>query len=92
MPTHITRVSPKGQITIPAELRRKLNISAGNSVAVERDGDRLIVRRVGSVVERTSGALSKYRRNPPLTIREEKEAFAHAVADEQAETDRRIGG
>ena len=92
MPTHITRVSPKGQITIPAEFRRELNISAGASVAVERDGDRLIVRQIGSVVELTYGALSKYRRNPPLTIREEKEAFEQAVADEQIETDHRIRG
>jgi AbrB family looped-hinge helix DNA binding protein len=53
-PSYFTRVSRKGQIPIPAELRRDLGIGAGNSVAVERDGDALIVRRIGSVTECTA--------------------------------------
>jgi hypothetical protein len=36
------------------------------------------------VVERTAGALSRYRLTPPLTIEQEKEAFAWAVAEENA--------
>jgi AbrB family looped-hinge helix DNA binding protein len=87
MPTYVTRVSRKGQITIPAELRRDLGISAGDSVAVERNGDTLIVRRAGSATERTYGALSKYRRDPPLTIGEEKDAFAQAIVDDYLESE-----
>jgi hypothetical protein len=37
-----------------------------------------------SVVERTAGALSRYRLTPPLTIEQENEAFAWAVAEENA--------
>jgi AbrB family looped-hinge helix DNA binding protein len=55
MPAYITRLTQRGQITIPAELRRDGGIEAGGSVAVERDGDTLIVRRIGSVTEWTAG-------------------------------------
>lgn len=91
MPTYVTRVTRKGQMTIPVEFRRDLGIDAGDSVAVERDGDTLVLRRTGSMTERTYGALAKYRRNPPLTAEEERALFEQAVADEQVETDRRIG-
>lgn len=40
-----------------------------------------------SVAVRTAGALRKYRRFPPLTIRQEKEAFAQAVAEENSRPD-----
>ena len=40
-----------------------------------------------SVVMRTAGALRRYRRFPPLTVRKEKEAFAQAVADENSRVD-----
>lgn len=91
MPTYVTRVTRKGQMTIPVEFRRDLGIDAGDSVAVERDGDTLVLRRTGSMTERTYGTLAKYRRNPPLTAEEERALFEQAVADEQVETDRRIG-
>ncbi|MBX3071055.1 MAG: AbrB/MazE/SpoVT family DNA-binding domain-containing protein [Thermomicrobiales bacterium] len=82
----------KGQVTVPIEFRRELGIDEGDSVAFERAGDALIVRPVGSVVERTRGALAKYAKHPPLTAEEERAAFEQAVADEQVETDERIRG
>lgn len=40
-----------------------------------------------SVTARTAGAARKYGRYPPLTPREEKEAFAQAVAEENSRSD-----
>jgi bifunctional DNA-binding transcriptional regulator/antitoxin component of YhaV-PrlF toxin-antitoxin module len=76
-------------MTIPIEFRRELGIEEGDSVAIERNGNTLVVRRTGSVVERTKGALSKYRKDPPLSIEEEKEAFAQAIVDDYLESEAR---
>ena len=39
------RVTEKGQITIPKELRDELGIGAGTEVEVERAGDAVLVRK-----------------------------------------------
>lgn len=39
------RVSEKGQITIPKELRDALGIGAGTEVEFERDRDAIVVRK-----------------------------------------------
>lgn len=39
------RVTEKGQITIPKELRDALGIGAGSEVDFERKGDTLVVRK-----------------------------------------------
>jgi antitoxin PrlF len=40
------RVTEKGQVTIPKELRDTLGIGAGTEVEFERDGDTIVVRKV----------------------------------------------
>lgn len=40
------RVSEKGQVTIPKELREALGIGAGTQVAFERADDAIVVRKV----------------------------------------------
>ncbi len=39
------RVTEKGQVTIPKELRDALGIGAGTEVEFERDGSSLVVRK-----------------------------------------------
>ena len=41
-----TIVSSKGQIVIPAELREKLGIKPGTRVAIEQQGDRLVLQPI----------------------------------------------
>lgn len=36
-------VSSKGQLVIPAELRKELGMKAGTGVSIEREGDRLVL-------------------------------------------------
>ena len=78
-------VSKKGQITIPRSIRNALRLTGGDSLAVEQDGERIVLSRVGSYTERTAGALAAYRLATPLTPAEEREAFEQGVADEIAE-------
>ena len=42
-----SKVTSKGQVTIPAEVREKLGISAGDSVVFTVDGDTVTLKRAG---------------------------------------------
>jgi AbrB family looped-hinge helix DNA binding protein len=42
-----SKVTAQGQISIPAEVRRKLGIGAGSILEWEQRGDEMIVRRAG---------------------------------------------
>jgi len=66
------RVTEKGQVTIPKDLRDALGIGAGTEVEFERDDDAVVVRKVKDgptrgrqVVERLRG-----RGDVPLTTDE----------------------
>ncbi len=39
----VSQVSTKGQIVIPAQLREELGLSPGTQVAIEREGDAIIL-------------------------------------------------
>lgn len=55
------KVTEKGQVTIPKELRDRLGIGAGSEVAFERSGDTLVIRKMSNesrgrvLVERLRG-------------------------------------
>jgi antitoxin PrlF len=50
------RVTSKGQITVPREIRRKLGVGAGDRLLFEEDGDGVRVTAV-----REKNAFEKYR-------------------------------
>jgi AbrB family looped-hinge helix DNA binding protein len=82
-------ITRKGQVTIPIEIRRALGFNEGDRVMFIREGNDVRITTAHGVAARTAGMLSAYRREPPLTIREEKEAFVQAVAEEVAASMRR---
>ena len=43
-----SKVTAQGQISVPAEVRRKLGIGPGSVLEWEEDGDTVIIRRVGT--------------------------------------------
>ena len=43
-----SKVTAQGQISVPAEVRRKLGIGPGSVLDWEEDGDRVVVRRAGT--------------------------------------------
>ncbi|MCU1245676.1 MAG: hypothetical protein JWN02_1586 [Acidobacteria bacterium] len=42
-----SKVTAQGQISVPAEIRRKLEIGPGSVLEWEEEGDRVVVRKVG---------------------------------------------
>lgn len=77
-----TTITRKGQITMPIEIRRALNLAEGERLSVEQAGETVLLRRAPSVAERTAGMLAQYGKTPPPTLEAESDAFEQAVADE----------
>lgn len=88
MVTHQATVTRKGQITIPASMRRHLQIEEGDRVEFEEQGDAVVVRRAATmtVTERTAGMLSRYAGAVPLSPAEERDAFERLVAQDVVES------
>ena len=42
-----SKLTAQGQISVPAEIRRKLGLGPGSVMEWEEDGDRVVVRRAG---------------------------------------------
>jgi AbrB family looped-hinge helix DNA binding protein len=82
MATTFHSVTKKGQVTIPIEVRRALDIREGDQVGFMREGDHYILVRPEDVIRRTAGSLADFRLARPLTIEEEDEAYEQGVADQ----------
>lgn len=55
------RVTEKGQVTIPKELRDALGIGAGTEVEFERRNDAIIVRKIDDVPSRGRQVVERLR-------------------------------
>ena len=65
-------VTSKGQVTLPAEARRRLGIHAGTKLEfVVQDDDRMEVVRVGGSVRDLKGSLPKPKRTLSLADMDE---------------------
>ncbi|MGH9834075.1 MAG: AbrB/MazE/SpoVT family DNA-binding domain-containing protein [Blastocatellia bacterium] len=42
-----SKLTAQGQISVPAEVRRKLGIGPGSVLEWEEDGEKVVIRRVG---------------------------------------------
>ena len=77
---HVSRVTTKGQVTIPADIRRLLGVGPHDKVAFVVDEDQVRITPATSVAARTAGML---RSDEPMhSPREEKAAFEDAMAQE----------
>jgi AbrB family looped-hinge helix DNA binding protein len=81
----LTVVTRKGQITLPAEMRRLLGIKQGDKVAVSvedagSEQPRLSLKPVRSVAEMTFGAVRPRKR--PEDFKELRRAFEEGLAQE----------
>jgi AbrB family looped-hinge helix DNA binding protein len=81
-----TSVTRKGQITLPAEIRRLLNVKEGDRIAVSLlapsdDGElKAIIKPVRSVTEMTFGAVPPLKR--PEDFDELRSAFEEGLAQQ----------
>jgi AbrB family looped-hinge helix DNA binding protein len=79
-------VTRKGQITIPAEIRKEMNIKEGDRVIFVRFGNSLELLTPGEIVRRTAGSLRLPEGRRLLSIEDEEEAVAQAIADDVAQS------
>ena len=80
MQEHRSVVTRKGQITIPAEIRRALNIKEGDKVSITLEKGEVKLSRTGSIVAATAGALKSDV--PAPSAEEERKRTEEAIAED----------
>ena len=84
----VTVITRKGRLTVPAEVRKALDLKQGGKIAFElpdKVTGAVAIRRVGSIVDQTFGALASS--SPAITPRRERDMFEEeSAADVETET------
>lgn len=75
-----TRLTRKGQVTIPAEIRARLGLKPRDAVLFTLEDGVVILKPAGSKVARHYGLVTPPPR--PVDVRAEREAFEQGVAEE----------
>lgn len=80
-----SKITSQGQISVPADVRRKLGVGPGSTIEWDEDGDQIVVRRVGKY---TSLDIHKvlFPDGPPkrLSLKQIKEAIGRGIAEHYA--------
>lgn len=79
----LTVVTRKGQITVPAEIRKALGLKEGDKVALSltnREGLRVTLRPVRSVAEMTFGSVTPRQR--PEDFQDLRRLFEESLAEQ----------
>lgn len=81
MTIRVVTVKQKGQITLPADLRRKYHLGEGSKVVIEDRDGMMVLISPDDVVDPTAGIFKDYAytRNPD--VNEEKAWIARHIAD-----------
>lgn len=79
-----SKVTAQGQISVPAEIRRKLGIGPGSVLEWEQDGDQVVVRRVGRYSSEDIHRALFAKPPKARTLDELKEGIAEHMRDEHA--------
>ncbi len=82
MTTQSITIRKKGQMTLPADVRRDLGIDEGDKVILtKRDGEYALTT-INRVVDPTAGVLRQYAVDqPPITIEEMDEAVYQGIRE-----------
>ncbi len=78
MPAYTSSVSPKGQITIPADIRKQFGIDTKDRVSIEVRNDDIIVKPLPSVVDALYGSVPPLKE--PLTTKELRAIMHEEIA------------
>jgi AbrB family looped-hinge helix DNA binding protein len=82
MVTASAKVTSKGQITIPAEIRQALSVAPGDRVSFSLEDGVVRVERERSWVERTAGMFKGRGPKVPPTARELREMAEIAIVED----------
>jgi antitoxin PrlF len=78
----LSRLTRKGQVTVPADIRKLLGLREGDRVSFIVEGDVIRFERTGSVVAATAGAV---KAGPPLSAEELRDVAERAIAEDVVE-------
>jgi len=80
-----SKLTAQGQISVPADVRRKLGVGPGSILEWEEEGDKIVVRRAGKYsFEDIHNAIFKGRKPKEHTIEEMKEGIAQYIREKHA--------
>jgi AbrB family looped-hinge helix DNA binding protein len=80
-----SKVTAQGQISVPAEVRKKLGIGPGSILEWEEDGERMVVRRSGRFTsEDIHRALFPQKAPARRSIEDMKEGIRQRVRERHA--------
>jgi antitoxin PrlF len=80
-----SKLTAQGQISVPAEVRRKLGIGPGSILEWEEDGEKMVVRRSGRFTsEDVHRALFPKKAPARHTIEEMKESIGQRMKERYA--------
>lgn len=79
------KITTKGQVTIPVEIRRLLGVGPHERVAFVVHNHEVQLKPARGVAARTAGALKDYFPRRPLTPEQERRGFEESVASDAGE-------
>lgn len=82
MATLTTKVTRKGQITIPVAIRDALDMHEGDIIVVKQVDNEVVLQRADDVVDWTAGYLRDYAQSRHLSPEEIRKIAAQAIADQ----------
>ena len=75
-----TKMTRKGQVTIPVAIREKLHLTEGDFLVVDEVDGKVVLESQRAIVRRTAGVFARYAKNkPPLSDDETDELMAQAI-------------
>ena len=85
MPLARSKLTAQGQISIPAEVRRRLGVGPGSVLEWDQEGERIVVRRSGRYTsEDLHRAVFPKGRPRPRTLADMKEGVRRRAGDRHA--------
>ena len=84
MQERLSVITRKGQVTLPAEIRRSLDLKQGDTVAFRVEDDHVILVRRAGVTDQTEGIFKRFV-DAPRSAEELRAAAEQAIADDVQE-------
>lgn len=82
-----SKLTSQGQISVPADVRKKLGIGPGSTLEWDEEGDKIVVRRAGTyTLEDVRRAAFGGKRPKPATIEEMRDSIRKYVRNKYART------
>lgn len=80
---HTITLRPKGQMTLPSEIREALNLDQGDQLVVSIVDDQIVLTRPEDVIKKTAGIFAEYAKDGPVKI--DRDEIWGGIASEREE-------